>query len=550
MGAEQGIITTESGEKLNKVEALKRKKDGLAVWDDISRYAKEGFASITEEDLLRLRWFGLYQQQPNGGGNFMLRVRIPNGFLTAPQLREIGLITQEFARGFGDITTRQNIQLHWITIQSAPEVLRRLEAVGLVTKFACGDTPRNVVGCPLAGYLADEILDASGTVTQVNRLFLDADRELSNLPRKFKASIAGCHLHCHQPQINDIGAYGVKRINPASGKEEIGYGLVVGGGLSTTPHMAQGLRVFITPEQMPAVAKAVVTIFRDFGYREKRTHARLKFLVADWGWQKFRDQLEQTLGFALAHDDTLTGPPVAPHTDHVGIGAQKQPGLSYVGVPVERGRITAEQMLAAADLAAKYAGDKARIGLSNKQNLLLINIPTPQVAALSQELTAAGLAPQAPLWRTNLVSCTGTQFCNLAIVETKERAQRILKYLETQVPIDSPIFVSVTGCPNACAQYQIADIGLMGVVCNFRGVRGTEAYNVLLGGALGQDAQFAKPVLKKVPADHIHEAIKLIVAAYQKQRTSPAETFRAFVGRHTPEQRAAWMTIPEMAEVK
>jgi sulfite reductase beta subunit-like hemoprotein len=549
MGAEQGIVTTETGEKLNKVEALKRKKDGLAVWDDISRYAKEGFAAITEEDFIRLRWFGIYQQMPNAEGHFMVRIRIPNGFLTPAQFRVIGQIAQKHGRGFGDITTRQNIQLHWITITAAADLLKELEAVGLVTKFACGDTPRNVVGCPLAGYLADEIIDASGPAAEVNQRLLDADRELSNLPRKFKTSIGGCHLHCHQPQINDIGAYGVKRKNPRTGAQEVGYGMVVGGGLSTTPHMAQALRVFITPEQLPAVCKAIALLFRDFGYREKRTRARLKFLVADWGWEKFRDQLEKTLGYALEHDDTLSGPPVALHTDHVGIGAQKQPGLSYVGVPIERGRLTAQQMIAAADLAAKHGGPDARIALSNKQNLLLINIPNAQVQALAADLAAAGLPTQTPLWRTNLVSCTGSQFCNLAIVETKQRAERILKYLEKECPIDTPIFVSVTGCPNACAQYQIADIGLMGVVCNFRGVRGTEAYNVLLGGTLGHNAHFAKPVLKKVPAEHIHEAIKRIVDAYKERRNGPAETFSAFVGRHTPEELAAWMTIPEMAEV-
>lgn len=550
MGAEQGIITTADGKKLNKVEALKIQKDGAAVWDDIARYAQSGFSAIPEEDFIRLRWFGLYQQMPNGEGHFMLRIRIPNGFLSPAQLREIGQITQDHARGFGDITTRQNIQLHWVTIEAASkEILPRLLKVGLVTKFACGDTPRNVVGCPLAGYLADEIIDASGVVQTINQQLLDADRELSNLPRKFKTSVAGCHLHCHQPQINDVGAYGITRKNPTTGQTETGYGMVVGGGLSTTPHIAQSLRVFITPEQLPAVAKAIAVIFRDFGYREKRTHARLKFLVADWGWQKFRDQLEKTLGYTLQHDDTLTGPPVALHTDHVGIGKQKQPGLSYVGIPIERGRLTAQQMIAAADLAAQHGNADARIGLSNKQNLLLINIPDANVPALVADLQAAGLDPHGSLWRTNLVSCTGTQFCNLAIVETKQRAQKILQYLEQECPIDAPIFLSVTGCPNACAQYQIADIGLMGVVCNFRGTRGTEAYNLLLGGTLGANPQFAKPVLKKIPADYIHTAIKKLVQNYQAQRTSCHETFSTFVARHTPEQLAAWSTIPEMAEV-
>lgn len=548
MGAEQGTVVTPTGEKLNKVEAIKRAKDGLEVWEDIFRYAQSGFATIPEEDFVRMRWFGIYQQLPNDG-HFMLRIRIPNGFLAPHQLREIAAIAAEHARGFGDITTRQNIQLHWLTIEAIAQILPRLEKAGLLTRFACGDTPRNVVGCPMAGYLAHEIIDAGGAALAVNDLFIKAGKSLSNLPRKFKTSIGGCHLHCHQPQINDIGVFGVRRKDPATGQEQTGYGLMVGGGLSTTPHIAQGLRVFIPPEQLPAVCMGVAQIFRDHGYREKRTRARLKFLVADWGWEKFRAELEKVIGFSLIHDESIVAPETAPHTDHMGSGPQKQPGLSYIGVPIERGRLTAEQMRAAAELADRFGGQAARIGLSNKQNLLFINIPTGQTSAMSRELDAAGLTPKAPLWRTDLVSCTGMQFCNLAIVETKERAQRILKFLESEVEIDQPIFVSVTGCPNACAQYQIADIGLMGVVCNFRGQRGTEAYNVLLGGALGKDARFATLSLRKVPADYVHKSIQQIVEAYKAHRTDPEETFRAFVQRSTPEQLAQWLTIPEMADV-
>lgn len=549
MAAEQGTVTTAEGKKLNKVEAIKQAKDGLAVWDDIFRYAKTGFASIPEDDFVRMRWYGIYQQMPNNG-HFMLRLRIPNGYLRPAQLREIAQIAKDHARGFGDITTRQCIQLHWLTIENFADILPRLERVGLVSKFACGDTPRNVVGCPLAGLLKDEILDARPAVAATNQMFLDGNKEFSNFPRKFKSAVAGCHLHCHQPQINDIGAFGVARKNPQTGEEERGFGIVIGGGLSTTPHIAQGLRVFIKPEQLPAVSRGIAHVFRDFGYREKRTRARMKFLVADWGWQKFRDELEKDLGFALEHDDSIVCPPLAPHTDHMGTGPQKQEGLSYVGIPIERGRITADQMFSAAYLAERFGGaGKAEIRLSNKQNLILANMPTEHLSSLTNELEAAGLSPHVPLWRTNLVSCTGTQFCNLAIVETKERAAKILKFLEEECEIDSPIMVSVTGCPNSCGQYQIADIGLMGVVCNFRGQRGTEAYNILLGGALGSEAGFAQLTLKKVPADFVHVAIKQIVDAYKANRTDENETFREFVRRHTPEQLSGWLKIPELAEV-
>ena len=549
MAAETGTVTTTAGEKINKVEAIKKAKDGLDIWADIFRYAKIGFAAIPEDDFVRLRWYGIYQQLPNNG-HFMLRIRIPSGFLRPAQLREIAAITTEHAKGFGDITTRQCIQLHWLTIEALADLLPRLERVGLVSKFACGDTPRNVVGCPLAGHLPNEIIDARPAVAAVNRMFLDGNKEFSNFPRKFKTALAGCHLHCHQPQINDIGAFGVLRKKTSTGEEQRGYGIMVGGGLSTQPYMAQSLRVFVTEEQMPAVSRGIAHIFRDFGYREKRTRARMKYLVSDWGWQKFRDALEKDIGFTLDHDDSIVGPPHAPHTDHMGSGPQKQEGLSYIGVPIERGRITAKQMEAAADIAERFGGaGKALIGLSNKQNLLFMNIPTEYVQTMSKELETRDLQPYAPIWRTNLISCTGTQFCNMAIVETKERAARILKFLETDCAIDTPIMVSVTGCPNSCGQYQIADIGLMGVVCNFRGQRGTEAYNIFLGGALGADAKFATLTSKKVPAEFVHKAIKGLVDAYKANRTDAEETFAGFVRRHTPAQLGQWLTIPEMAEV-
>jgi sulfite reductase beta subunit-like hemoprotein len=583
MGAEQGTVEI-AGKKLNKVEAIKAAKDGLDVWDDLLHYAHTApppldaertaaflasggttddlpaaarHAAIPEDQFVRLRWFGLYEQLPRNG-YFMLRIRIPNGILTPPQLREIAAISRQYSRGFGDITTRQCIQLHWLTIEAAADILPRLQRVGLVSKFACGDTPRNVVGCPLAGLLADEHLDATPAVTAVNSMYLAGDKEFSNLPRKFKTALAGCHLHCHQPQINDVGVFGVTRkthmapgLPGETAQEQRGFGVMVGGGLSTQPYLAQSLRVFVTEEQLPAVCRGIAHVFRDHGYREKRIRARMKFLVADWGWQKFRDTLEAELGFPLEHDDAITGPQHAPHTDHMGAGPQKQPGLNYVGVPIERGRLTADQMHAAADLAEKFAAPgKAQIRLSNKQNLLLVNIPTEKLADLVKELTAAGLTPHAPLWRSTLVSCTGTQFCNLAIVETKSRAQRILKFLEDECDLDSPIMLSVTGCPNSCAQYQIADIGLMGVVCNFRGQRGTEAFNILLGGALGADAKFATLTLKKVPADYVHKSIKQIVDAYKANRLDEGESFRQFVSRHPPTQLAQWLTITEMAEVR
>jgi sulfite reductase beta subunit-like hemoprotein len=518
-----------------KNEHVKQAKDGLDVWEDLQRYTKEGYAAITEDDFVRMRWFGIYQQKPNEG-HFMWRIRISGGKLSPQQMRVIAQYTAKHARGFADVTTRQCIQLHWLTIESFEEGIRDIYfGAGLYTQFACGDTPRNVCSCPLHGLLKNEPVDITGLPQQLSDLFKDGGKEFSNLPRKFKTAIAACPLHCHQPQINDIGVFGVTK---PDGRK--GLGVMVGGGLSSTPHFAQSLRVFVpaekVAEQIPQIFRYVAHIFRDAdSLRYKRKRARLKFLVADQGWQWFRDELERLLGYQLEHDDSIVAPVGALHTDHVGIAQQKD-GLYYVGIPIERGRVTAEQMLAVADLSEKFCEPgKAEIRLSQKQNIIIVNVPQANIKALSDGLAAAGIPPAAPLWRQNLVSCTGTQFCNLAVVETKQRAYDLLKYLEDEVELDSPIMVSVTGCPNSCSQYQIADIGLTGTKSTWEGQK-VDAYDVCLGGALGEKADFVQEIVPKVPSPVVHKVIGAIVKNYKLHRVQfeegDVETFRDFVARH------------------
>lgn len=535
--------------KMSKNEHTKREKDGLDVWNDIFAYAKTGFASIPEVDFSRMRWYGIYQQKPNEG-HFMWRIKLPGGRVTPAQMREIGGLTNQYARGFGDITTRQDIQLHWLTIEDFPDCLDRIyNKAGLYTDFACGDTPRNCCSCPLDGILQNQILPLGDLVQRVSDMFRDGGKEFSNLPRKFKQTLAACPLHCHQPQINDVAAFGV--IHPRDGRR--GLGVMVGGGLSSTPYYAQGLRVFVPEEnvqqQVPEIFRHVAAIFRDADeLRYKRKRARLKFLVQDKGWEWFRDELERRLGYALEHDDAIVNPRGALHTDHMGTGAQAD-GLYYVGVPVGRGRITGDQMIAAADLADRFAaGGKAQIRLSQKQNLLLVNIPKENVDTLSRELEQVGLPPHAPQWRESLVPCTGTQFCNLAVVETKQRAAEVLKYLEDEVELDSPIMVSMSGCPNSCAQYQIADIGLTGIPSIYNGVK-QDGYNVLIGGCLGEDPEFGLELVQKVPAVLVHKLIGTLVENYKANRVvdvdGEPETFRSFVARNEPEQLRQWASIPE-----
>ncbi|MFA9478692.1 nitrite/sulfite reductase [Phycisphaerales bacterium AB-hyl4] len=536
--------------RVNKVEELKKAKDGYDVLKDLIAHSEAGdYDAISEDDVAnRFKWWGVYRQKPNVG-HFMLRIKIPGGQLNPAELNAIAELTDKYARGFGDITTRQTIQLHWLTTEDLKPIFEKLWAIGMTSQFACGDVPRNIVGCPLAGVLEDEIIDSAQHAVDIQNAFVEGKTEFSNLPRKFKPSIGGCKLHCHQPQINDFGFYGVKRENG-----EVGYGLLVGGGLSSTPHYGQPLRVFVKPEQVVEVAKAVCALFRDHGYREKRTRARLKFLVADQGWQWTRDKVEEILGYKLEHDDSLQHPP-AVHSDHMGIGKQKD-GNYYVGVPIERGRWTAKNMTDIARLAEQYGEGEKRIRLTSKQNVIFLDIPEANVEKLTKELDNVGLPPVAHSLRDSLVSCTGSEFCNLAVVETKHRAGRVLKWLEENTEIDVPIMISFTGCPNACSQYQIADIGLTGIPVVIKGEKDengkplkVDGYNVLLGATLGETPQFGEVIAKKVEGDKIHLALKALVDAYMADRVDEDETFKMWTARNEPEYLAKLITEPvESAE--
>lgn len=537
--------------KMTKNEHVKLAKDGLDVWNDIHRYAREGYAAIDPDDFGRMRWFGIYQQKPNEG-HFMWRIRISGGRLKPAQLKEIAAVSKQYGRGFADITTRQCIQLHWMTIENFPDAFERIgEKAGLYTQFACGDTPRNVCSCPLAGILKNEIVDIGDLPKQIFDMYRAAGKALSNLPRKFKSTISGCPLHCNQPQINDVSAFGVRR--KRDGVEERGVGVMVGGGLSSTPHFGQSLRIFVRedkmPTQLPKIVRAVCEIFRDADeLRYKRIRARLKFLVADRGWEWMRDEVQKRVDFPLEHDETIVYPRGALHTDHMGIGELKN-GNFYVGVPIERGRWTSEQMLAAAELSEKFGTKDVEIRLSQKQNLIITDIPKENVAPLVAELKKHQLDPDAPLWRHNLISCTGTQFCNLAVTETKQRAFDLLKYLEDHTTIDSPIMLSMSGCPNSCAQYQVADIGLTGTKSQWEGEK-VDAFDVCVGGRFGENPEFVRPLFEKVPAPILHRQIEQLVNAYLANRVDPqtdddAETFRDFIDRVELDDLKKWSAIPE-----
>ncbi|HEX4831383.1 MAG TPA: nitrite/sulfite reductase [Trebonia sp.] len=533
-------------EPLNKNEENKKNDDGLNVRQRIiDTYSKLGFDSIDPADLRgRFRWYGLYTQRKPGidGGKtavlepeelddryFMLRVRIDGGQLTSEQLRVIGGISRDYARGTADITDRQNIQLHWIEIESVPAIWDALEAVGLDTTEACGDTPRVVLGCPVAGIDGCEVLDATDEIEAIHQRFI-GDPALSNLPRKFKSSVSGCPGQCTHHEINDIGFAGVRM--PDSG--EAGYDLWVGGGLSTNPMIARRLGVFVKPSQVPEVWAAVAGLFRDYGYRRLRHRARIKFLIADWGPQRFREVLEKEyLGYALP-DGPAPLAPAESQRDHVGVHQQRD-GRYYVGFAPRVGRVHADLLFTIADLAERYGSGHVRT--TAQQKMLITDVPADATLSLAAGLEAAGLQVTPSTFRRNTMACTGIEFCKLAIVETKGRAASLIDELERRLPdFDVPVTINVNGCPNSCARIQTADIGLKGSLVPGKDGGQVEGFQVHLGGALsggdatgsgfGRKVRGLKTTAEDLP-DYVERVLRRFSAARQDGESFAAWTLRA-----------------------
>jgi len=527
-------------EPLNPAERFKKDDPGLNVRQRIiGRYAHLGFDSIDPSDLRgRFRWWGLYTQRKPGieGGKtgaledaeiedpyFMMRVRIPGGQLSADQVRAIAEVSKEYGRDLADITDRQNVQFHWITIEDVPAIWERLAEVGLSSVQACGDVPRNILGCPVAGLDADEVLDASATLRATEELATSRP-DLTNLPRKFKTSISGCALQCTAHEINDVAFVGV-----AGPDGRPGYDLWVGGGLSTNPMLGQRLGAFVPPERVPEVWAGVAALFRDYGYRRLRSRARLKFLVADWGAERFRDVLEREyLGGAGALADGPAPPAPPPGSrDHLGVHRQRN-GLYYVGVAPHTGRTSGTQLWQVADLAEAYGSGRVRTTI--EQKLLLLDIPERAVAELTAELSAIDLEASPSVFRRGTMACTGIEFCKLAIVETKGRARDLYTELGRRLPdFDTPITINVNGCPNSCARFQLADIGLKGSI-----VDGQEGFRVHLGGSLGMDPGFGRKLRGlKVTADGLPDYVEHLLRNYQADRAA-GEAFATWVRRADP----------------
>jgi sulfite reductase (ferredoxin) len=528
--------------KAQRVERLKRAKNPWEGLEEIRSFARKGFDAIPPEWIgTYFRWWGVYTQGDgagvtggrNGEGKalpcFMVRIRIPNGQLRSQQLRTIANLTQRYAKGIADLTVRQNIQLHWVTIETLPELLEELWKVDLNTTGACGDVTRNVTGCPVAGFDADEICDASPLAIEVSRL-LAGNAEFYNLPRKFKISITGCRVWCPYPEINDVGLTANTRI--VGGKPEVGFSLRVAGGLSTEPYLGARLNAFVRWSQVLPVIRGIAELFRDSDVlREHRERARLKFLFLRHGWtaETFLKDLERRIGFQLDPAEPEQAPADV-YRDHIGIHAQRQAGYCYVGASVLGGRITADQMRAAADLSDRFAGGELRT--TNMQNLIVVNVPVLNANALAQELESNGLRVGASVFARGTIACSGTEFCKLAITETKSFSRWLVGELDERLPgFDQHLKLHVTGCPNSCGQHWIADIGIEGKKIKVQD-RMVDAYYFCVGGALGLHQSTARPIGYRCPATAVPEAIERLLRQYLAER-GDGENLRQFFARHS-----------------
>ncbi|MCX4884419.1 nitrite/sulfite reductase [Streptomyces sp. NBC_00847] len=529
---------------LNGNEQFKKDDDGLNVRTRIETiYSKRGFDSIDPNDLRgRMRWWGLYTQRKPGidGGKtailepeelddkyFMLRVRIDGGRLTTRQLRVIGEISQQFARGSADITDRQNIQLHWIRIEDVPEIWNRLEAVGLSTTEACGDCPRVVIGSPVAGIAEDEIIDGTWAIDEIHDRYIGS-KEFSNLPRKFKTAISGSPLLDVVHEINDVAFVGVE--HPEHGP---GFDLWVGGGLSTNPKIGVRLGAWVPLAEVPEAWAGVVGIFRDYGYRRLRTRARLKFLVADWGAEKFRQILEDEYLQRKLVDGPAPAEPTHRWRDHVGVHRQ-QDGRFYVGFAPRVGRVDGATLTKIAELAEAHGSGRVRTTV--EQKMIVLDVEEAQVEPLVEALEALDLTAKPSPFRRGTMACTGIEYCKLAIVETKQRGSALIDELERRIPdFDEPITINLNGCPNACARIQVADIGLKGqLILNDQGEQ-VEGYQVHLGGALGLQAGFGRKVRGlKVTSDELPDYIERVLKRFEAEREE-GERFAAWASRASEE---------------
>jgi ferredoxin-nitrite reductase len=502
--------------RLNKIELMKREKDGLDVLPDIECYAASGdWKQISEDDAQRIKWYGLFVRKQTPG-HMMMRLRSVCGQMNARQWRLIAELSDRYGKGFCDLTTRQQVQMRWFTIADVPEIWRQLRAVGLSSMQTGMDNVRGVCGCPVAGLTPNDLFDASPVARQFTNMLV-GNREFTNLPRKFNVTITGCLENCCHPETQDIGLVPavkseISNLKCETSDGQFGFNVLVGGKQGSGGYRpASNINVFVTPEEAPELCKHITLIFRDHGPREARNRARLAFLIEDRGVQWFRDELQRRWGRPLATAGADQRKKT--HTDHIGIFRQKQPGLNYVGLLVPVGRISTDQMRGVADLAERYGNGEIR--LTTGQNVIIAGVPDAKIGDLTQEPLLRELRyDPTPIMR-GLVSCTGIDYCHMALIETKGWAIQVARELEQRLGDDlekvAPLSIHWSGCSAGCGLHQAATIGLQG--CRSRQSNGeiADAAHVFVRGATGPNARVATELLNDVPCDTLAESLLPLV---------------------------------------
>jgi sulfite reductase beta subunit-like hemoprotein len=501
----------------NSVERIKRDKSPLGMLDELPALIGAGYEQVAEEDLVRLKWWGLYHDKPKIG-TFMLRIKLAGGIVSPAQLRAIGEISNRHGRGEGELTTRQNVQLHYLELAALPDVFERLQAASLTSAGACGDTVRNITGCPVSGLAHGELFDPTPVLEEA-AAFLYGHPAYSDLPRKHKISITACADSCAAPEINCIGLVGAIR----DGAE--GFGALVGGGLSSVPRIARDLGIWVPKAEAVAVLVAILDEWReDLRYRVSRVKARLKFMVDDIGPEGVRERIELRLGRRF---DDFTLPTAPAPGNHLGVHAQRD-GRFYLGAPVHLGLISGDQMIELAELAARAGGD---VRLTRQQNFVVTNVAEEDVPVVSEALAAIGFPVDGSRLRGEAVACTGEPHCNFSVTETKTRMDSLVRLLEDRFgsSIDG-LRLHLDGCPHACAHHWVGDLGFQGTTVRDADGKRLQAYDVFLRGSLDRPAAIARPVFRRVPTEELDDAVVGLVAGWLGARAD-GETFRSFCDR-------------------
>lgn len=524
--------TWELVQRRNSIERLKAEKFPLDIVDELPQLIAMGYEAVPEEDIVRLNWWGLTHDKPKIG-TFMVRIKVSGGLLTPAQLRGVGGISQHLGRDYGELTTRQGLQLHWVRLDQLPEVIELVQATGLTTVGGEGDTVRNITGCPVAGIAKDELFDVTPVIAEVARYFY-GNREYSNLPRKHKFTISACPGQCNAPEISDVALVGVIK----DGRE--GFALRVGGGLSNIPRLSRDVGVFVPKEDTVEVLRAVTDAWQsDPKYRVSRAKARIKFMMDDVGPEGMSALLEERLGRRL---EDHAAPAPEPGHDHLGLHHQAD-GRAYIGLSVPMGWMSGQQMIDVADAVEAVGGD---IRLTRQQNFIVGNVAPADVGTLLTRLQRIGFPATRNAVYGNSVACTSHKFCNYSVAETKGKLEEVLELLDERFGEDvNPLKIFMDGCPHSCAHHWVGDIGLQGTTTTLPGTgKRVEAYDVTLRGGLGVDAAIGKPLLRRVPTDDLDGVLVNLVGAWLAEKAArngsgAGYTFRTWCDERTDEELSA-----------